>query len=152
MHTYIPGRKRKLNQMSFMMLCYVTGEKFKDYLTVNPQGSFKNRYVCRNFSFFFNSLILENNMYILSSIIILKNVKTMRWIVMIEYRIDEIYDWSLWHAHAWALRPTPSSFSGSSVETNFFFVSSRSSDNRCAQVYIYTNGEKRQHVQLFGIL
>ena len=70
------------------------------------------------------------------------------------------YDWILiwWDtrlifmtcARVWALRPTPSSFSGSSVETNFFCLRARVTTD--ALKYMHANGRTRQHVQLFEIL
>ena len=62
--------KKKLNQMSSMMLCYITGEKFKDYLTINPKGSFNKRYFWFvNFQKQYVFTIIYHH---------LKNVKTMR--------------------------------------------------------------------------
>ncbi len=118
LHAYtLEKKKTESNVFHDAMLCnrwkvqrLFSGEsqrKFQEYIYIYTFASviFKKQYVY---------IIIYHH---------LKNVKTMRWIVMIEYWIDEIYDWSLWHAHAWALRPMPSSFSGSSVETNFFVFS-----------------------------
>jgi hypothetical protein len=121
-HMHIPERKKKTESNVFhdAMLC--NRWKVQRLFNNKSQREFQEYGYIYIYIYFCFVNLRKQYVYIIIYHH-LKNIKTMRWIVMIEYWIDEIYDWSLWHAHAWALRPTPSSFSGSSVETNFFVFS-----------------------------